>query len=233
MYYSITFWDGQSFDSRGNVVGINTWKDWGLIPSSRPTIVTAQPTINMVKVPGRTDMIDLTEYLRGRPLYGNRTGSLDFYVTNGYDTIIPDYKSLQHNNSLYPKNAQQTWMQIRQSITNALHGKKIKMVLEDDPKYYYEGRFQFNSWKSDAAHSRVVIDYQLGPYKYSIYPIGNIDDIWDTFNFEQDCYENTLIWMKYNPDLNNNTGGYNSSTSTLSGGHQVVYKLKKSEEGLL
>ena len=99
-----------------------------------------------VTVPGLSGSIDLTEYLTSGPVYNDRTGSFDFYVMNGFES----------------------WLTIRQKIVEAVHGKRIKMVLEDDPLYYYEGRFTFNEWKSEAQYSHVVINYQLSPFKRSL-----------------------------------------------------------------
>lgn len=145
MYYSIDFGD---FDTNGDFVSqANTWEDWHLIPSSRPTIVTPQPKTNFVKIPGRQGTLDLSNYLHGdRPIYGIRTGSIEFYVMNGYEN----------------------WMDIRRKMATVLHGKRIKMVLEDEPDYYYEGRFKFSQWNSEPNFSKVSIEYQLNPFKYRV-----------------------------------------------------------------
>ena len=42
----------------------------------------------------------------------------------------------------------------------------MKMFLEDDPNYYYYGRFFFKEWRSEANFSKVVIEYQVAPYRY-------------------------------------------------------------------
>lgn len=60
----------------------------------------------------------------------------------------------------------------------------MNAVLEDDPTYYYSGRFSVNAWKSDAQRSQIVIDYEVGPYK--MYAASNPKWLWDTFNFEED-----------------------------------------------
>lgn len=211
MYYSIDFGDLDEYGVFRSEA--NTWDDWYLIPSSRPTIVTPQSKVNFVSIPGRHGSINLTNYLRGtRPSYGPRTGSLEFYVDNDHEH----------------------WMNIRKKIGNVLHGKRIKMVLEDEPVYYYEGRFVFNAWKSDANFSKVVIDYQLDPYKYSISKSvddAHLDelDIWDNLCFDIDKYKPDVIWSK----MNTNTNEYDFSTSQIQGGKQVVYKKDRITGGLL
>ena len=61
----------------------------------------------------------------------------------------------------------------------------MKMVLEDEPYYYYDGRFSLNEWKSENYNSKVVINYVLKPYKYNIFGESGAW-LWDPFNFETD-----------------------------------------------
>ena len=60
------------------------------------------------------------------------------------------------------------WNELYSEILNYLHGQKLKAVLEDDPDYFYEGRFAVNEWKSDKNYSVIVIEYELYPYKKSV-----------------------------------------------------------------
>ena len=147
-----------------NIVGANTWNDWHLIPTSRPAIAHPPFTTKYVEIPGSDGYLDLSDYLTGYPVYGARTGSLQFYVDN------------EHEN----------WEVIRGKIVRMLHGKKLKMQLTDDPKYYYEGRFTVGNWESGQQRSAITISYQLKPFKYTIDRYGIDDFIWDTFNFETD-----------------------------------------------
>lgn len=149
MYHSITF--GEK----------NTWDDWHLIPSSRPLFNPPGVKTNYVDIPGGDGVLDLTTALAGRALYNNRTGSIEFYVENGF----------------------KDWTALYSEIMIYLHGQKMRAILEDDPAYYYEGRFNVNAWKSDKDRSVITIDYDVGPYKKDIY--GSTDEwLWDPFNFE-------------------------------------------------
>ena len=60
------------------------------------------------------------------------------------------------------------WGVLYSEIMAYLHGKRMRAVLEDDPGYYYEGRFAVNEWKSEANWSSIVIDYEVEPYKKSL-----------------------------------------------------------------
>lgn len=162
MYHSITFGDG-TLNQDGKFVGKNTWEDWHLIPSSRPTIAQAGVSTTFVDIPGRRDgPIDLSEYLTGGIVYGQRSGSFEFIVDNDHEY----------------------WITIQMKIAQYLHGKRMRMVLEDDPEYYYEGRFTLNDWKSESWNSKITINYVVGPYKYRIKD--DLPWLWDTFNFEND-----------------------------------------------
>lgn len=139
----------------------NTWDDWHLLPSSRPVVNPPNVKTQYVDIPGGNGVLDLTESLTGYPLYEQRIGSWEFYVKNGY----------------------QAWNVLYYEILNYLHGKRLKVILEDDPSYYYEGRLTVNEWKSDSWWSTIVIDYELYPYKKEIST--SIEDwLWDPFNFE-------------------------------------------------
>ena len=151
----------------------NTWDDWHLIPKSRPLFNPPSVKTNYIEIPGGDGSLDLTTALAGRPVYKNRTGSWEFYVENGF----------------------KDWAVLYSEIMTYLHGKKLKAILEDDPDYYYEGRFAVNAWKSDPNWSIITIDYEVAPYKRSLVVAGN-DWLWDTFNFETDVirsYENLPV----------------------------------------
>lgn len=151
----------------------NTWDDWHLIPKSRPLFNPPSVKTNYIEIPGGDGSLDLTTALAGRPVYKNRTGSWEFYVENGF----------------------KDWAVLYSEIMTYLHGKKLKAILEDDPNYYYEGRFAVNAWQSDPNWSIITIDYEVAPYKKSVVAVGN-DWLWDTFNFETDMirsYENLPV----------------------------------------
>ena len=138
----------------------NTWDDWHLIPATRPLFNPPTVKENMVNIPGGDGVLDLTASLAGRPTYNNRTGSWTFYVQNGF----------------------KDWSTLYSEIMVYLHGQTFKAILEDDPAYFYEGRFSVNQWKSDKDYSQIVINYNVGPYKKEVNNTGS-DWLWDPFNF--------------------------------------------------
>lgn len=139
----------------------NTWDDWRLVPSSRPLFNPPAQKVKTLDIPGGDGLIDLSQALTGYPVYQNRTGSIEFIVMN-------DFKP---------------WHTAYSDIMDYLHGQTMRAILEDDPEYFYEGRFTVNAWKSEQHWSRIVIDYSVGPYKWSV--LSSIDDwLWDPFNFQ-------------------------------------------------
>lgn len=169
--HAIIFGDGTL--ENGKFTGVNTYEDFHLIPSSRPNISAPGVETKFVTIPGRDGSIDLSEFLRnGRPAYGDRSGSFEFTVENDWDL---DAKS------------EEFWMTIYPKLFNKLHGRRFKMVLiEDDPDYYWEGRFTVDKYESgDGNHSQVSISYAVGPFKRKIRK-NSEGMVWDNFNFEKD-----------------------------------------------
>lgn len=142
MYHSINFIDE-------NDVAKNTWEDWHLIPVARPVVPQPNPTYTYVEIPGMDGSLDFTDYLIGRPTYSDRSGSFEFYV----DHRAPGY---------------QDWTVTRAALAAFLNGRVMKMQLEDDPDYYYLGRFLFRAWTPDASYSKVTIEYRVNPYRYLV-----------------------------------------------------------------
>ncbi|NCE64066.1 hypothetical protein D1159_05560 [Pseudoflavonifractor sp. 524-17] len=148
----------------------NTWDDWRLVPASRPVFNPPAQKVKTLEIPGGDGVIDLSQALTGYPVYQNRTGSLEFIVMN-------DFKP---------------WHTAYSDIMDYLHGQRLRAVLEDDPEYFYEGRFTVNAWKSEKDWSRIVIDYDVGPYKWSA--LSSVDDwLWDPFNFQNGVIRTTLF----------------------------------------
>lgn len=149
---------------------INTWDDWRLVPTSRPLFNPPPPKVKTLEIPGGDGVIDLSQSLTGYPVYQNRTGSIEFVVLNGF----------------------KEWQEAYSDIMDHLHGQRMRAILEDDPDYFYEGRFSVNAWKSDKDNSKITIDYDVGPYKWTL--LTSIDDwLWDPFNFQNGVIRTTLF----------------------------------------
>ena len=147
--------NGVKFDDK------HSFYDWGLLLKSRPTISPPSPKTVYVDIPGSDGIIDLTESLSGEVKYNTRAIKLEFQVID----------------------ARTKWDEIYSEILDFLHGRQIKIIFDEDPLYYYVGRFQVNEWKSDKVFSTIAIEGNVDPYKMELY--SSLEDwLWDSFNFE-------------------------------------------------
>ena len=95
----------------------HTFDDFGLcctkVEIGLPTVKKKQ-----INLKGADGVLDLTDIF-GRTLYGNRKLSFHF----------------DHEEANYTE-----WMIRASQVVNYLHGKRRKVVLDNDPNYYYDGR---------------------------------------------------------------------------------------------
>ena len=164
-----------------NIGNKNTWDDWHLVPTSRPLVSPPSVRTNIIDIPGSSEIIDLTEFLAGRPTYGNRSGSWEFIVIN--------------SKQLIPNSSYGEWYNRYSTIMDYLHGQSFDIILDDDPGYYYTGRLSVNDWNSAKGNSLITINYNVDPYKRDI-RTANGNWLWDPFNFETGvarAYKNLIV----------------------------------------
>ena len=114
---------------------------------SAKTIGTPSPKTETIDIPGGDGVLDLTEYF-GETKYGNRKLSFEFS-----SMVIPE-----------------DFMSLFSMVQDALHGKKMKITLDDDPGWFYFGRISVSEWKVDRNIGKLVVDCDCEPYKYQISP---------------------------------------------------------------
>ena len=143
----------------------DTWNDFHLIPTERPTVALPKTNMKLITVPGRKNPIDMTTYLTGHPTFTNRQGSWSFYTD-------PDYVERNLGG----------WIAFDKTLRTAFHGHVAKVILRDDPSYFYIGELSMGQWKPEANRSTITISYNFYPYKKSI---TSSMDIWtfDDFDF--------------------------------------------------
>lgn len=143
----------------------DTWNDYHLIPTDRPTVAVPKANIKMITVPGRRNPIDLTTYLTGHPTYTNRTGSWSFYTD-------PEYIDKHFGG----------WVRFEKLLRMAINGFTTKVILRDDPAYFYVGELTMGQLKPGPDRSTVTISYNFYPFKKSV--IGSMDNwTFDDFDF--------------------------------------------------
>lgn len=102
----------------------------------------AEPKTSLVEIPGGNGSIDLTEALGAGVAYKDRTIKWIF--------------------ALYPG---EPWASKRSEVSNAINGKRLRIVLDDDPTWYYDGRVSVTDHKSDNRLHQITIEATCAPYK--------------------------------------------------------------------
>lgn len=190
MYHSVSFYDGTS--------RFNTYSTWGLVPETRPYMVPPEPKTKYLDLPAGHGRIDLTESLTGFPVYNDREGEWTFYVLNNYvaydeppggieitdvlDVAGGTIRTITTRRSRPEPSPGGTptflnWADRLSDIMNKIQGKKIKIVLDDDEEYYYDGRLYVSDWDSsgDTSYSTITISYIVEPFKKG-YTVGHSAD---------------------------------------------------------
>lgn len=124
--------------------GIHTFKDLGLVPTTKPNMNLPAPKLSYIEIPGTQGEVDITESLAGEVLYEMREGSLEFLVAKPY-----------------------LWDETYTKIKRSIHGVKTTLILDTEPSFYYQGRVYVSDFKSDKNFSTITLTYKLEPYKYS------------------------------------------------------------------
>lgn len=146
---------------KGVLFGDKHTNEWGLILQERPVVSPPVVKTSYVDVIGANGSLDLTEALSEDVKYNNREITCKFIV-------LDDRKD---------------WHEIYSTIQDAIHGQKMKIILDEDPTYYYEGRVAVDDWASSKVYSTIVIKANVEPYKMERYSSLEAWK-WDTFNFE-------------------------------------------------
>ena len=188
----------------------HTFLDWFLVPKERPSIAKAPVKEYYIDIPGTNGGLDLTESLAGFPLYDYIEGSFTFTILN--DRVLP----IINNKCEKTKEVNITWEILNRDIRDFLNGKKMYMMLEDDPTWYYYGRFTVNKYdSSEAANSKIEISYKVYPYKrLSKYEDSNVNYkniYFDCISLQQD--ETKYLYMSF----------WNKKNMQFYPGNQVVY----------
>lgn len=141
MYYSVTF-------TNSNGVSKNTWTDWNLIPSSPPQFEPPEPYTNYVDIPGRTEgPIDLSEVLTNQVSYSNSEGEWSFVSANYTENRTTKYAELK----------------------SFLHGKRMKIITEEDPTHYRLGRIFVSGIPQTGKGPNVYsFKYIIEPLRYNV-----------------------------------------------------------------
>ena len=120
----------------------HSYDDFSLILTSKEIAAPKTKTVK-IDVEGADGSIDLTEFF-GEPKYEDCTHKFQF------STIVP----------------QSEFLTLFATIKNAIHGKKLRIVLDDDPLFYYVGRCFVSSFTSEKNIGKIAVECDCEPWKY-------------------------------------------------------------------
>lgn len=120
----------------------HSYDDLSLILNSKE-IETPEPKTETIDIPGDDGELDFTEF-SGAVRYKNRKLTFEFSYIGAQSTFMDEFSTVQ----------------------NAIHGKKMKITLDDDPNFYYVGRCTVNKWKADKNVGKITVEANCEPYKY-------------------------------------------------------------------
>jgi len=136
----------------------HTVADWGFILNSK-TIEPPAPKIITVPIDGRDGDLDLSEALTGEIKFENRRASFTFIITEG---TYSDREAMIAR------------------VYRAVHGRKLRIILDDDYTHYLFGRCSITESSNDRAYGTLVIEAICEPWRYQIYDTIRTIEVTDT-----------------------------------------------------
>lgn len=120
----------------------HSYDDLHLILSEKE-IGAPQVKTQMLDIPGADGALDLTDFF-GEPKYDNVQHKFTFTTIRPRSEFLTQYSA----------------------VKNAIHGKKVRIVLDDDPTFFYVGRCDVSSFKSEKGIGTITVTCDCEPYKY-------------------------------------------------------------------
>ena len=123
---------------------LHSFNDLNLILNSKEIGSPAVKT-KTIEIEGADSSLDLTEFF-GEAKFENVIHKFQF------STIVP----------------QTQFLSLFSAVKNALHGKKMRIILDGDPLFYYIGRIHVSSFTNEKSVGIISIECDCEPYKYKI-----------------------------------------------------------------
>lgn len=123
---------------------LHSYRDLKLILTSKEIGSPAVKT-RKIDIEGADSALDLTDFF-GEAKYEDVTHKFSF------STIVP----------------QAQFLSLFSTVKNALHGKKMRIILDGDPLFYYVGRCHVSSLTNDKNIGIINIEADCEPYKYRL-----------------------------------------------------------------
>lgn len=121
----------------------HSYSDFSLL-LAKAELGAPETKIKKIEIEGADGALDLTDFFGAK--YENVAHRFDFV------SIVPP----------------SSFATMFSTIKNHLHGKKMRIVLDDDPSFYYFGRLSVSSFTSDRGIGHITVEADCDPYKYKL-----------------------------------------------------------------
>lgn len=136
---------GITFEDIATSERIHSYDDLHLILQPGKEIGSPAIKVNKIDIQGADSALDYTDFF-GVPKYEDVTHKFPFAI------IRP----------------QSEFLSLFSDVKNALHGKKKRIILDDDPLFYYVGRLNVLPLSTEKNIGYISIEADCEPYKYRI-----------------------------------------------------------------
>ena len=123
---------------------LHSYDDLKLLLNSKE-IGSPEVKIRKIDIEGADSSLDLTDFF-GEAKFENVIHKFQF------STIVP----------------QAQFLSLFSTVKNALHGKKMRVILDDDPLFYYMGRCSVSGFTNEKNVGMVSVECDCEPYKYKL-----------------------------------------------------------------
>lgn len=123
---------------------LHSYRDLKLILSEKE-IGAPHVKTKLIEIDGADGSIDYTDFF-GEPKYGDVTHKFTFSSIVPWNDLLSQYSN----------------------VKNALHGQKLRIILDDDPSFYYVGRCHVSSFTNEKNIGTITVECECEPYKYKL-----------------------------------------------------------------
>ena len=102
---------------------------------------------NKLDIPGGNGSIDMTDFF-GEPKYDDVQHKFEFTTIEPQSDFLTQYSK----------------------VKNTIHGKKVRIILDDDPTFFYLGRCRVSPFTSEKGIGKISVECECEPYKYKLQP---------------------------------------------------------------
>lgn len=125
----------------------HTFRDWRCTITNTDYIGDVEKEENYIYVPGMSGKLDVTETIAGRPVYKSRAIRIE--LAGAHDRY--------------------DWQNQISRIRNAIDGRLVKVIFDDDTGHYWKGRASVNGFERQRQLGTFSIEIpDADPYKYEI-----------------------------------------------------------------